>query len=190
LHHRARVRRSGDRGQPGGPVGVVPPAPDLGIDQVSSTRRLRPYSRPSPSPSQRRPAAASGGAAGWEACHREDLAASPVRRHPKSRYESRTSWLGLGRSGHPGRKYAPCQHTYSSQRAWKSGSDVKCGCLEDFLWAAYFVYLWFSAPLCQAALRECACESAMMLLKTASQTRLLRHRSASLRDLPSAIFLR
>jgi hypothetical protein len=42
-------------------------------------------SRLSPSPSQRRPAAASSeaGAAGWEACHREDLAASPVRRHPK-----------------------------------------------------------------------------------------------------------
>jgi hypothetical protein len=48
----------------------------------------------------------------------------------------------------------------------------------------------FSAPLCQAALREGACESATRLLKTASEMRLLRHRSASLRDLPSAIFLR
>src|SRR3712207_5972578 len=48
----------------------------------------------------------------------------------------------------------------------------------------------FSAPLCQAALREGVCESATRLLKTASETRLLRHRSASLRDLPSAIFLR
>ena len=43
---------------------------------------------------------------------------------------------------------------------------------------------------CQAALRDCARESAMRLLKTASQTRLLRHLSASLRDLPSATFLR
>jgi hypothetical protein len=41
-----------------------------------------------------------------------------------------------------------------------------------------------SAPLCQAALREGACESAVRLLKTASEMRLLRHRSASLRDLP------
>src|SRR5215216_5801133 len=48
----------------------------------------------------------------------------------------------------------------------------------------------FSAPLCQAAPHEGACESATRLLKTASETRLLRHRSASLRDLPSAIFLR
>jgi hypothetical protein len=56
----------------------------------------------SPSPSQRRPAAASGGAAGWEACHREDLAASPVRRHPKSRYGSRTSWLGLAQGTQEG----------------------------------------------------------------------------------------
>src|SRR5215217_1007064 len=48
----------------------------------------------------------------------------------------------------------------------------------------------FSAPLCQAALREGACESATRLLKTASEMRLLRHRRASLRDLPSAIFLR
>jgi hypothetical protein len=49
----------------------------------------------------------------------------------------------------------------------------------------------FSAPLCQAALREGAsCESVWRILKTASETRLLRHRSASLRDLPSAIFLR
>jgi hypothetical protein len=45
------------------------------------------------------------------------------------------------------------------------------------------IYQRTSAPLCQAALREGACESAIMLLKTASQTRLLRHRSASLRDL-------
>src|SRR5215217_639612 len=48
----------------------------------------------------------------------------------------------------------------------------------------------FSAPLCQAALLEGACESAIRLLKTASEMRLLRHRSASLRDLPSSIFLR
>ena len=48
----------------------------------------------------------------------------------------------------------------------------------------------FSAPLCQAALLEGVLESAMRLLKTASEMRLLRHRSASLRDLPSAIFLR
>src|SRR5215212_8004839 len=48
----------------------------------------------------------------------------------------------------------------------------------------------FSAPLCQAALCECARESVERLLKTASETRLLRHRRASLRDLPSAIFLR
>jgi hypothetical protein len=48
----------------------------------------------------------------------------------------------------------------------------------------------FSAPLCQAALLEGARESATRLLKTASEMRLLRHRSASLRDLPSAIFLR
>jgi hypothetical protein len=48
----------------------------------------------------------------------------------------------------------------------------------------------FSAPLCQAALCELACESATRLLKTASQTRLLRRRSASLRDLPSSIYLR
>src|SRR5215213_5081632 len=38
----------------------------------------------------------------------------------------------------------------------------------------------FSAPLCQAALCECARESARRLLKTTSETRLLRHRSASL----------
>src|SRR5215203_5294028 len=50
--------------------------------------------------------------------------------------------------------------------------------------------LAFSAPLCQAALREGVCESATRLLNTASETRLLRHRSASLRDLPSSIFLR
>src|SRR5215207_3035038 len=55
-------------------------------------------SRLIPSPSQRRPAAASGGAAGWEACQREDLATSPVRRHPESRYGSRTSWLDLVRA--------------------------------------------------------------------------------------------
>src|SRR5215204_4089134 len=48
----------------------------------------------------------------------------------------------------------------------------------------------FSAALCQAALREGVCESATRFLKTASEMRLLRHRSASLRDLPSAIFLR
>jgi hypothetical protein len=48
----------------------------------------------------------------------------------------------------------------------------------------------FSAPLCQAALLEGASESATRVLKTASETRLLRHRSASLRDLPSSIFLR
>jgi hypothetical protein len=48
----------------------------------------------------------------------------------------------------------------------------------------------FSAPLCQAAVCEGACESAIRLLNTASEMRLLRHRSASLRDLPSAIFLR
>jgi hypothetical protein len=56
--------------------------------------------------------------------------------------------------------------------------------------SANFTITGFSAPLCQAAPREAACESAIRLLKTASQTRLLRHRSASLRDLPSAIFLR
>ena len=54
----------------------------------------------------------------------------------------------------------------------------------------FFGFTEFSAPLCQAALRDGACESARRLLKTASETRLLRHRSASLRDLPSAIFLR
>jgi hypothetical protein len=48
----------------------------------------------------------------------------------------------------------------------------------------------FSAPLCQAALRKGARESATRLLKTASEMRLLRQRSASLRDLPSASFLR
>jgi hypothetical protein len=48
----------------------------------------------------------------------------------------------------------------------------------------------FPAPLCQAALGESLCESARRLLKTASETRLLRHRRASLRDLPSPIFLR
>ena len=48
----------------------------------------------------------------------------------------------------------------------------------------------FSAPLCQAASRDEVCESAMRLLNTASEMRLLRHRSASLRDLPSASFLR
>jgi hypothetical protein len=48
----------------------------------------------------------------------------------------------------------------------------------------------FSAPLCQAVLREGAHESAIRLLKTASEMRLSRHRNASLRDLPSAIFLR
>jgi hypothetical protein len=55
---------------------------------------------------------------------------------------------------------------------------------------ALFVCVSFSTPLCQAALREGACESAMRLLKTASEMRLSRHRNASLRDLPSAIFLR
>src|SRR5215212_7762166 len=54
---------------------------------------------------------------------------------------------------------------------------------------ANFAFTEFSAPLCQAALREGDCESAMRLLKTASEMRLLRHRSASFRDLPSAIFL-
>src|SRR5918997_2344281 len=44
--------------------------------------------------------------------------------------------------------------------------------LEGFFWA----------PLCQAALREGAGESATRLLKTASETRLLRHLSASLRE--------
>jgi hypothetical protein len=45
----------------------------------------------------------------------------------------------------------------------------------------------FQAPLCQATLHEGACrESAMRLLKTASEIRRLRHHSASLRDLPSA----
>jgi len=44
-----------------------------------------------------------------------------------------------------------------------------------------FALTEFSAPLCQAALLEGACESA---------TRLLRHRRASLRGLPSASFLR
>jgi hypothetical protein len=53
-----------------------------------------------------------------------------------------------------------------------------------------FVFHPFSAPLCQAALCECAWESAARLLKTASETRRLRHLSASFRDLPSAIFLR
>ena len=60
------------------------------------------------------------------------------------------------------------------------------------LWAlrVNFACTGFSAPLCQATLLEGACESSRRLLKTASQTRLLRHRSASLWDLPSAIFLR
>jgi hypothetical protein len=53
-----------------------------------------------------------------------------------------------------------------------------------------FRFTEFSAPLCQATLREDACKSAIRLLKTASEMRLLRQRSASLRDLPSAIFLR
>jgi hypothetical protein len=53
-----------------------------------------------------------------------------------------------------------------------------------------FRFTEFSAPLCQAALREGARESATRLLKTASEMRLLRQRNASLRDLPSAIFLR
>jgi hypothetical protein len=53
-----------------------------------------------------------------------------------------------------------------------------------------FRFTEFSAPLCQAALLEGARESATRLLKTASEMRLLRHRNASLRDLPSAIFLR
>jgi hypothetical protein len=53
-----------------------------------------------------------------------------------------------------------------------------------------FAFLNFSAPLCQAALCEGACESAIRFLKTASEMRRLRQRSASLRDLPSAIFLR
>jgi hypothetical protein len=57
-------------------------------------------------------------------------------------------------------------------------------------YSANFALLGFSAPLCQAALLEGACESATRLLKTASEMRLLRHRSASLWDLPSAIFLR
>jgi hypothetical protein len=62
------------------------------------------------------------------------------------------------------------------------GSQATC--------ASNFAMTEFSAPLCQAALLEGARESATRLLKTASQTRLLRHRSASFRDLPSAIFLR
>src|SRR5215208_2835786 len=57
-------------------------------------------------------------------------------------------------------------------------------------YSPYLVEWAFSAPLCQAAPREAACESSRRHLKTASETRLLRHRSASLRDLPSAIFLR
>jgi hypothetical protein len=48
----------------------------------------------------------------------------------------------------------------------------------------------FQAPLCQATLHEGPSRSVMRLLKTASEMRLLRHRSASLRDLPSASFLR
>src|SRR5215203_2481274 len=56
--------------------------------------------------------------------------------------------------------------------------------------SANFAVTEFSAPLCQAALHEGACISATRLLKTASEMRLLRHRNASLRDLPSAIFLR
>jgi hypothetical protein len=56
--------------------------------------------------------------------------------------------------------------------------------------SANFAQTEFSAPLCHAALREGACTSARRLLKTASEMRLLRHRSASLRDLPSDIFLR
>src|SRR5215211_7676089 len=54
----------------------------------------------------------------------------------------------------------------------------------------YEAAAYFRAPLCQAALLEGACESATRLLKTASEMRLLRHRSASLWDLPSATFLR
>jgi hypothetical protein len=49
--------------------------------------------------------------------------------------------------------------------------------------SANFAFWGFSAPLCQAALREGACESATSLLNTASETRLLRHLSASLGDL-------
>ena len=70
-------------------------------------------SRPSPSPSQRRPAAASGGAAGWEACHREDLAASPVRRPPKYHYGSPTSWLSLTLAGLQACASRPCSKRFA-----------------------------------------------------------------------------
>jgi hypothetical protein len=60
----------------------------------------------------------------------------------------------------------------------------------DFHASVNFAFWGFSAPLCQAALWESTCESATRLAKTASEMRLLRHRNASLRDLPSAIFLR
>jgi hypothetical protein len=60
----------------------------------------------------------------------------------------------------------------------------------DRFLAALALLELLSAPLCQAAPREAACKSSRRLLKTASETRRLRHRSASFRDLPSASFLR
>ena len=48
------------------------------------------------------------------------------------------------------------------------------------LHSANFAITEFSAPLCQAALPEGIFKSAMRFLKTASEMRLLRHRSASL----------
>ncbi len=46
------------------------------------------------------------------------------------------------------------------------------------------------SSVCQAALAETARRSDLSFWKTASEMRRLRHRSASLPDLPSAIFLR
>src|SRR5215207_3628990 len=49
---------------------------------------------------------------------------------------------------------------------------------------------YFQAPLCQADAREVLPESATSAPYTASEMRRLRQRIASLRDLPSASFLR
>jgi hypothetical protein len=63
-------------------------------------------------------------------------------------------------------------------------------CEAECLYSPNLAEVTFSAPLFQAALREGILEAAMRLLKTASEMRLLRQRSASFRDLPSATFLR
>jgi hypothetical protein len=87
-------------------------------------------------------------------------------RTPRQPYSPKCS---MARHGPPRSHENDCSQVYFHTCAWK-------GC--------------FSASLCQAALREGAREYAVRLLKTASEMRHLRHRSASLRDLPSAIFLR